>query len=225
MAEVKVLRVFTDASGAHGNLLGVVLDGRRVAARERQELAAKVGFSATVFLDDLRTGELAIFTPGGELPFAGHPVIGAAWAIARQTGRVPSELRPPAGPVATWQDGPVTWLTARLAGTPPWWHERLSSAAAVDALAGPLSPAQDMTQLWAWEDEAAGTARARVFAGRLGIAEDEACGSASMRLAAALGRELTVRHGAGSVILARPGREPGTADVGGRVAADEDLRF
>jgi predicted PhzF superfamily epimerase YddE/YHI9 len=58
-----------------------------------------------------------------------------------------------------------------------------------------------------------------VFAARYGIAEDEACGSASMRLAAALGRELTLYHGNGSIIHARPG-PPGTAEIGGRVVSD-----
>jgi hypothetical protein len=40
-----------------------------------------------------------------------------------------------------------------------------------------------------------------------------------MRLAAALGRELTLYHGNGSIIHARPG-PPGTAEIGGRVVSD-----
>ncbi|HVB41345.1 MAG TPA: PhzF family phenazine biosynthesis protein [Streptosporangiaceae bacterium] len=223
MVHVTVLRVFADSGGSFGNHLGLVLDGAQVAgAEDRLAIARKLGFSATVFVDDITTGMLAIFTPGGELPFAGHPVVGTAWAIARETGQVPALLRPPAGVTPAWSEDDLTWVTAPLAGTPPWWHERMDSAAAVDALDGPVHPIQDMTQLWAWEDEAAGAVRARVFAGRLGIAQDEACGSASMRLCAALGRPLTLRHGNGSIILARPGTVPGTADVGGRVVADPD---
>ncbi|WP_214103835.1 PhzF family phenazine biosynthesis protein [Acrocarpospora catenulata] len=221
MVEVMVLRVFTDVAGAYGNHLGLVLDGGQVAEADRTTLAAKLGFSATVYVDDLATGELRIHTPGGELPFAGHPVVGTAWAIARETGALPATVLPPAGPVPVRQQDGSIWITASLAGTPPWWHERLATAAQVGDLAGPLDPGQDMTQLWAWEDETTGHVRARVFAGRLGITEDEACGSASMRLSAALGRPLTVRHGAGSVIHVRPGVRPGTADVGGRVVRDE----
>ncbi len=89
----------------------------------------------------------------------------------------------------------------------------------MDALIGPLAPNQDMTQLWAWEDEAAGTMRVRTFAGRVGIPEDEACGSGAMRMAAAFGRHLILHHGRGSVIHAKPG-PPGYADIGGYVAED-----
>jgi predicted PhzF superfamily epimerase YddE/YHI9 len=219
---VNVLRVFTDAAGRHGNYLGVVLDGTAIDGPDRFAIAGKLGFSATVFVDNAASGSLRIYTPAVELAFAGHPVVGAAWQLRREAGHPPIVLRPPAGDVPTWQEDDATWLTAPLAGTPPWWHERLGSADEVAALRGPLHPSQDATQLWAWRDEPAGLVRARVFAARLGIVEDEACGSASMRLCAALGRPLTVEHGDGSVIAVRPGAVPGTADVGGRVTAEPD---
>ncbi len=62
-----------------------------------------------------------------------------------------------------------------------------------------------MTQLWAWADETAGVMRVRTFASRVGLPEDEACGSGAMRLAAAHGRALTLIHGRGSIIYAKPG--------------------
>ena len=58
-----------------------------------------------------------------------------------------------------------------------------------------------------------------MFAARYGVGEDEACGSACLRLAAAVGREITVRHGAGSIVRAQPG-PPGAAEIGGRVVSD-----
>jgi predicted PhzF superfamily epimerase YddE/YHI9 len=61
--------------------------------------------------------------------------------------------------------------------------------------------------------------RVRTFASRAGIREDEACGSGAMRMAAAFGRPLTLHHGHGSLIFAKPG-PPGYADVGGLVAED-----
>jgi predicted PhzF superfamily epimerase YddE/YHI9 len=198
LVEVRSLRIFTDEGDRHGNRLGVVLAG---------------------------TGTVQIVTPGGPLPFAGHPMVGTAWLLARELAVAPTVLHPPGGPVPTWTEGPAVWITASLAATPPWWHERLGSAAAVAALRGPQHGSQDATQLWAWEDEEAGHVRARVFAGRLGIVEDEACGSACMRLAAALGRALLVRHGDGSMVAARPGATPGTADVGGRVVAEPVRRL
>lgn len=217
---IEVVRVFTDAHGAFGNPLGVVLDGSALPeAQQRQELATKLGYSETIFFDDLERGEVRIFTPTTEIPFAGHPTVGAAWVLTRELGRAPESLLTLGGTVPTWAEDGDVWVRGPLAAAPPWWHERLPTSQHVAELTGPLSPAQDATQLWAWQDEHAGVVRARVFAARYGIAEDEACGSASMRLAAALGRELTLYHGNGSIIHARPG-PPGTAEIGGRVVSD-----
>jgi predicted PhzF superfamily epimerase YddE/YHI9 len=219
-AEVQVVRVFTDLAGNHGNQLGVVLDGGAIPdPAERQKLAAELGYSETIFFDDLEQAAFRIYTPATELPFAGHPAVGAAWVLNRELGKAPDILRVPAGEVKTWQDGEDVWVRGPLASAPPWWHERLDSPEAVDKLTGPLVPEQDATQLWAWEDEEAGIVRVRVFGRRFGITEDEACGSASMRLSAALGRRLTIKHGNGSLVLAQPG-PPSYAEVGGRVVID-----
>jgi predicted PhzF superfamily epimerase YddE/YHI9 len=187
MVAIEVLRVFTDGQGGHGNPLGVVLDGTAVPdSEQRQKLAADLAFSETVFIDDIEHGRLQIFTRTVELPFAGHPTVGAAWLLARELGTPPTTLDTRGGPVATWSDDEEVWVRGSLASTPPWWHERLSTSSAVTQLTGPLSPGQDATQLWAWQDESAGSVRARVFAARYGAQEDEACGSACMRLAAVL---------------------------------------
>ena len=82
-------------------------------------------------------------------------------------------------------------------------------------------PDQDADQFWAWIDEQAGTVRARVFAARYGVPQDEACGSASMLLAAQLGRAITIQHGRGSVVQASPATN-GMADLGGRVVWDHE---
>ena len=73
MAELHVLRVFVAPSGTGGNPLGVFLDGPAVPEERRQAIATDLGFSETVFVDDPPTGAVRIFTPAGELPFAGHP--------------------------------------------------------------------------------------------------------------------------------------------------------
>lgn len=220
MVTVEVLRVFTDEHGRYGNQLGVVLDGAAVPeTQRRQQLATRLGFSETIFVDDVDSGRIRIFTPAIELAFAGHPVVGAAWLVARETGRVPTGVETVAGTATTWTQHRRVWVRGDLAGTPPWWHERLPTSAAVARLTGPLNPNQDATQLWAWHDEPAGVIRARVFAARYGVAEDEATGSASMRLAAALGRAITIHHGNGSIIHAQPG-PPGTAEIGGHVISD-----
>jgi len=220
---VEVLRVFTDVDGAHGNPLGVVLDGAAVPyVQQRQQLAADLAFSETIFIDDIEQARVQIFTPVVELPFAGHPAVGAAWLLSRECGAAVEVLNTRAGSVPAWRHDDQVWVRGSLASTPPWWHERLPTADAVGQLRGPLTPDQDATQLWAWHDQAAGSIRARVFAARYGCAEDEACGSACMRLAAALGQPITVHHGQGSIIYARPG-PPGTADIGGLVVSDGSI--
>ena len=74
-----------------------------------------------------------------------------------------------------------------------------------------------MVAVWAWEDEAAGRLRARVFPNGIGIAEDEATGAAALQFGALLGRDLVIRQGEGSELHVRPG-DDGTVAVGGRVA-------
>jgi len=88
VADVHVLRVFTDRDGSGGNPLGVVLDGAAVPDGDRQGFAAELGFSETVFVDDPELGEVRIFTPGTEVAFAGHPSVGTAWLLARERGPI-----------------------------------------------------------------------------------------------------------------------------------------
>lgn len=216
MTVFHVLSVFVGPHGAGGNPLGVFLDSAAIPASERQPIAARLGFSETVFVDDPATGELAIFTPATELPFAGHPLVGAAWLLAEQGQAPPQTLRPHAGEVSTRQEGELTFIAGRPDWAPPFALLQHDSPAAVDALTGP-PPGRDLAGCWAWEDEAGGIVRARVFPVRLGIEEDEATGSHALRLAAALGRPLVIRQGRGSTILARP-LDDGRVEIGGRVS-------
>jgi predicted PhzF superfamily epimerase YddE/YHI9 len=96
---------------------------------------------------------------------------------------------------------------------------QLAGPEQVDALDGGPD-GLDFADCWAWEDEAAGLVRSRVFAPRYGIAEDEATGAAAVRLVSQLGRPVTIRQGAGSLLRARPGPD-GTAEVGGEVVLAE----
>ena len=69
---------------------------------------------------------------------------------------------------------------------------------------------------WAWLGEEERTVRARGFFPAEGIVEDEATGSAALRIGAFVGRPLEIRQGEGSLLHARPGPD-GTVEVGGRV--------
>jgi predicted PhzF superfamily epimerase YddE/YHI9 len=213
MTTLHVLRVFVGDDGRGGNPLGVFGAGHGIPEERFQAVAADLGFSETVFVADAARGVVRIFTPAAELPLAGHPLVGTSWLL-HEAGTPVDVLRPPAGEVPTWRDGERTWIRARPEWAPPIARERLASAAAVDAHPG--GPADGFLEVWAWEDEAEGRIRARVFPRALGIEEDEATGAAALALGGELGRAITIRQGAGSRLDARPG--PGaTVEVGGRV--------
>ena len=93
--ELHVLRVFIAPDGSAGNPLDVFLDGRAIPEDRRQSVAAELGFSEAVFVDDPATGTIRIFTPGTELAFAGRPTVGCAWLTIDLGGRVVlDEVRP-----------------------------------------------------------------------------------------------------------------------------------
>jgi predicted PhzF superfamily epimerase YddE/YHI9 len=211
--KLQVLKVFVGEGGVGGNPLGVFLEGHEIPEPDRQGVAADLGFSETVFVEDAEAGELRIFTPGTELPFAGHPLVGTAWLLNAARGAV-TTLRPPAGEVPVRFDGDVTFISGRPEWAPPFEHVELASPGAVEALPGPPE-GHDLVGAWAWDDKEAGRVRVRVFPARFGIEEDEATGAHAVRLAALLGRELKIRQGFGSVILASP-RDDGTVEIGGR---------
>jgi trans-2,3-dihydro-3-hydroxyanthranilate isomerase len=70
-----------------GNQLAVFPDGRGLSSETMQAIAKEMNFSETTFVLPAETPgtdfRLRIFTPGSELPAAGHPTIGSAFALAR----------------------------------------------------------------------------------------------------------------------------------------------
>ena len=213
--EVRVPRVFCAGDGSYGNPLGVVRDGPAVPADDRQALARHLAYSETVFVDDAASGRIAIYTPEVELPFAGHPSVGTAWMLLGE-GIALDALRPPAGTVPVRSDGELTWVAARPEWCPGWEFVEYGSAAEIDAL--PLHT-EGFRYAWAWIDEEAGLVRARCFVPEVGVAEDEATGSAALPLCASLDRPIEVRQGRGSVIWARPLAD-GMVEIGGRVVEE-----
>lgn len=87
------LDVFTDRP-LSGNALCVVLEAESLTDEEMQAIARETNLSETTFVLPPSRGEATyrnrIFTPQGELPFAGHPTLGTAAALAL-TGRVTGE--------------------------------------------------------------------------------------------------------------------------------------
>ena len=222
MPQLHLLRVFCTDDGTGGNGLGVFLDGPAVSAERRQAVAADLGLSETVFVDDAAEGAVQIFTPALELNFAGHPAVGVAWLLARE--REPVErLRVAAGDVPVRYEDELSFVTGRAEWGPPWEFMQLGDPAEVEALDSP-PPGRDLVVAWAWVDEGDGVVRARAFGPRIGIPEDEATGSAATKLCAQLDRAIDIRQGRGSRILATPAGD-GRAEIGGHSAVDETREY
>lgn len=81
------LDVFTDTP-LLGNPLAVVMDAEGLDTDRLQEIAREFNLSETVFVmpprDPVNTARIRIFTPGRELPFAGHPTVGTVVLLAEQ---------------------------------------------------------------------------------------------------------------------------------------------
>ena len=88
--------VFTAAPG-YGNPVAVVLDGARLDDAAMQRFARWTNLSETTFVlpptDPAADYALRIFTPGGELPFAGHPTLGSCFAWLAAGGQPKSADR------------------------------------------------------------------------------------------------------------------------------------
>ncbi|WP_420410313.1 PhzF family phenazine biosynthesis protein [Hoeflea sp.] len=87
MSDYAIYDVFTGTALA-GNPLAVVFDADRFDDAQMQAIAREFNLSETVFVraadNAAHTAKLRIFTPGRELPFAGHPTVGAAVALAHR---------------------------------------------------------------------------------------------------------------------------------------------
>lgn len=78
--------VFTDVAFG-GNQLAVFLDASGLSDDEMLTLTRELNYSESTFVlpgSSPATPRLRIFTPGGEMPFAGHPTVGAAFVLAQQ---------------------------------------------------------------------------------------------------------------------------------------------
>ena len=144
-----------------GNQLAVFLDGRDLSAERMQSIAREMNFSETTFLlpaeqegTDIR---MRIFTPGIELPVAGHPTIGSTFALADAGTIAPGRPRFVFGlgvgptPVDLGWDGTrlrFAWMTQRAPEFGPVVEDRAAAATAlglsVDDLASGL-PVQQVS--------------------------------------------------------------------------------
>ena len=126
----EIVDVFTDRPFA-GNPLAVVFGAEALATEQMQTLAREFNLSETVFVLPPSAGAGAaatyrarIFTPRTELPFAGHPTVGAAVTAVRRElagpGRVVQECGAGLLPVDVTPEGSAT-----VTGGAPAAGERL----------------------------------------------------------------------------------------------------
>jgi trans-2,3-dihydro-3-hydroxyanthranilate isomerase len=201
-----VLSVFT-RDGTGGNALGVVTDVTDLDDQTMQSIAAELGFPETVFIDwrDEGIPRVRIFTPVREMPFAGHPLVGAAWLLMN-LGPGGDRVETQIGVIPFYQDDGVTWISApadqqvsSVDGPGESWVvemplkyqvTRLPSPAAVSALTPEFPAGIADFYFFAWEQETTErVVRARFFSPDGGITEDAATGSAAVALASVLRHE------------------------------------
>lgn len=219
--DVTVLRVFTDPDGKFGNPLGVV-DASTVDPSDHQRIATQLGYSETVFVDvpghGTSTASARIYTPTTELPFAGHPTVGASWWL-RDRGTPVNTLQVPAGIVQITYEDDLTAVSARSDWAPEFAIYDIESAEELFGADPDDYPDDIQNYLWTWSDRDQGVLRSRTFAANLGVPEDEATGAAAVRITDYLSRDLTIVQGNGSVIHTRWSPE-GWVRIAGLVVSD-----
>src|SRR5687768_13254145 len=136
-----------------GNQLAVFLDGRGVPAERMQAIAREMNFSESTFILPAETAgtdvRMRIFTPGTELPMAGHPTIGSTFALAHagvirpRTGRFIFGLGIGPTPVDLEWDGDrlrFAWMTQLNPVFEAPIEDRAGAAAAIGLSVQDLMP-------------------------------------------------------------------------------------
>jgi trans-2,3-dihydro-3-hydroxyanthranilate isomerase len=170
MLPFAIYDVFSDRAYA-GNQLAVVFDGQALTTAQMQAIALEFNFSETVFvLPAAAPGAdylARIFTPAEELPFAGHPTIGAAIA-AVASGRVE-----PDGGTVVQECGAGLMTSAGLD------HNFVRLADEDVPAAADVPGHLEKVYLFSF-DEDSNAVHARLF--HRGVGEDPATGSAAVAL-------------------------------------------
>ena len=145
-----------DVFAAHpgnGNPLGVILDSEGLDTAAMQALAAWLNLSETIFFLPPEQGasyRIRIFTPSTELPFAGHPSVGAAWAAVTSGLARPQDRRLiqqcAAGLLPVQVSGPEHAPTILLA-SPPAQQLQTAPGAVPEQLQALLAPGH-APELW-----------------------------------------------------------------------------
>jgi trans-2,3-dihydro-3-hydroxyanthranilate isomerase len=177
----RLVNVFAlDGDRLTGNPLCVIEDATGLTDAQMQALALQFNLSETSFI--LPSGQadarVRIFTPGYEMPFAGHPTLGTAEVLRSLTGdRDALTLELNVGPVGVRADGDLWELEAREPETRP---PRASGAELASALGLDVA---DLAQAYVFAQEGPDSVVARFFFTKgSSLLEDPATGSAAANL-------------------------------------------
>jgi len=179
--------VFTDRPFG-GNQLAVFPDARGIDPAMMQNIAREFNFSETTFVlpptDPRHAARVVIFTPGGELPFAGHPTVGTAHVLSA-IGQVPLTgettkivLEEKVGPVPVSiraRDGKPVFVQLTAAQAP----EVGPPAPSREALAEMLSLPTDALRSGTWSPESVSCGVSFLF---IPLVDRQAVASARLKL-------------------------------------------
>ncbi|HSW65758.1 MAG TPA: PhzF family phenazine biosynthesis protein [Bacillota bacterium] len=214
------IRVLCNDKSEFGETHAVIVDeAKALSPEERQVIATRLGFDETIFVNDLTMGNVSFFDTTKEVPFAGTAALAAAWFVNEHTNKPVENLICGSKSISTWQEDGLTWIATKFDTMPSWNVTQYDSPELVDAITPGEAKTLEHTLAWAWEDRAEGVIRARTLASDWDIPEVEANGSGSMMLAASLERPLRIKHGEGSVILAKT-RPGDVVAIGGKIVDD-----
>lgn len=202
---INTIRVFVDEKKQFGSPLGIVVDEKSaLSANTRQDIATKLNYSETVFINSVKEGNISVYSPIRECPFSMYAALGVAWYFTTRLNNTVNQLVSRNQTIKVYKEAELVWVESPVAILPNWNFEQYQTPKEVEDFTVEQCTNKEHVFMWAWIDESKGTIRARTFASDWGIPEDEANGSGSVRLAAQLGRPLTILHGKGSLIFAKP---------------------
>lgn len=152
-----------------GNPLAVIIDAEGISDTDMQRMARWTNLSETTFVLPATTDEadyrLRIFTPGGEVPFAGHPTLGSAHAWLENGGsprdpeRVVQECR--AGLISIRRDGDALSFAA-----PPTTHTGALERDLLDRIVAAFGIEASQVVAHQWVDNGPGWAVLRLGTAR-----------------------------------------------------------
>ena len=133
---LRFVDVFAEAKFS-GNQLCVVADPGDLTGDQMHDIAREIGFSETTFVTDWSDDRYAmrIFTPDGELPFAGHPTLGTAFVLVSEQ-RVSSPVTQVVAAGEFLVEVDVEGSFSRMRQLPPVFEREFEDLELVAAAAG-----------------------------------------------------------------------------------------